>query len=292
MIENMLLETGVIERNKYFEKYVEIVSKPDQEGYVEKHHILPVSYFRLRNLDVDNSPYNIVTLSAYNHILAHYYLYRCITDPEWKNKLALAFQFMKRGQQGHLLTLTESEFISLLPEYAKLSEYNYWKGRRRSTQSIQKSIQTRMINKEEIYAKIAAKNRGRKRNEETRKLMSISQKNRDPETFARGYKLSEEQKQHLRSLNLGKKQSEYTKQKRSESLHKLEWFTDGSMDVRAQNCPVGFWKGRSYKMTDETKAKCVQTGKKWFNNGIKNTMAFQCPEGYVKGKLHNMSKSI
>ena len=118
MIRQKLFATGLIEPNEAFEKYIYIVSNPDTEGYVEKHHILPASYFRIKEIPIDNTKENFVTLSAYNHILAHYYLYRCVTDTEWKNRLALAFVLMKKGQQGHLLTLPEEEFLQLLPEYA------------------------------------------------------------------------------------------------------------------------------------------------------------------------------
>ena len=142
-----------------------------------------------------------------------------------------------------------------------------------------------MQRKDEIYAKVSAATRGRKCTDEMKQRMSESQKKRDPSTFARGFTRTEEQKQHLRELNLGKKQSEETKQKRKESLHKLRWFTNGVEDIRAEVCPEGFHVGRTYKMTTETKSKCSQTGKKWFNNGIKNTMAVECPEGFVPGRI-------
>ena len=284
MIRQKLLDTGFIESNESFEKYIAIVSNPDKEGYVERHHILPASYFRIKGIPIDNTKENFVTLSAYNHILAHYYLYRCVTNPEWKNRLALTFMFMKKGQQGHLLTLPEEEFLKLLPEYAELSKYDYWKGRKRSRDSVQRSIATRMQNKDEIYEKISMANRGKKRTEEMKQRMRESQKKRDLSTF-RGPEMTPERKQHLRELNLGKKQSEETKQKRRESLHKLQWFTNGQEDVRSEFCPDGFYKGRTYKMNSETKSKCSQSGKKWFNNGVKNTMAVECPEGFVPGRM-------
>ena len=44
MIRKMLLDTGYIIENENLEKYIKIVTHPDTEGYVERHHILPVSY--------------------------------------------------------------------------------------------------------------------------------------------------------------------------------------------------------------------------------------------------------
>ena len=82
MIKQKLLETGFIEENESFEKYLTIVSNPDTGGYVERHHILPASYFRVVGIPIDNTKSNLVTLSPYNHILAHYYLYQCVRNEE------------------------------------------------------------------------------------------------------------------------------------------------------------------------------------------------------------------
>lgn len=291
MIRKMLLDTGCVIENENLEKYIKIVTHPDTEGYVERHHILPVSYFRLKNIPIDNSSTNIVTLSAYNHLLAHYYLYGCISNPMLRSRLAFAFVFMQKSQQGLKLKSTEAEFLAALPAYSNIIEDNYqfhsacWKGKRRSRESVERSIATRMKNKDVIYAKIAKSNKGKHRSFECKLRMSESAKRRDPSTFARGFNLTEEQKQHLREINLGKKQSEETKQKRRESLHKLQWFTNGEVDVRSETCPDGYYPGRTYKMDEQTKSKCSQAGKKWFNNGVKNTMAESCPEGFIPGRL-------
>lgn len=253
LIREKLLSTGYIEDTDALTKYIEIVSKEETQALLtEKHHIVPVSYFKLTNQEIDNSAENIVKLSIYNHLLAHYYLYNCAKTGALKSRLALAFVRMKSGQQSHLLTLDEASFIEALPRYAELIEGNHG---------------SRIIYTDEV-----------------RRNISAGQKKRDPSTF-KGPEMTLERRQHLRELNLGKKQSEETKQKRREALHKLQWFTNGVEDVRAKVCPEGFYVGRTYKMTTETKSRCSQTGKKWFNNGIKNTMAVECPEGFVPGRM-------
>ena len=283
MIRKKLLDTGYIEDNEALTKYIEIMNCPQTGGYVEKHHILPVSYFKLVGLPVDNSVDNLVSLSAFNHILAHYYLYRCVTNVRWKNKLATAFIFMKHGQQGHLLTLEENEFLKVLPYYSKLS---YWKGRKRDRKSVGKSIETRMKNREIIYSKISASLSGRKHTEEAKEKMRLGQLRRDPSTIRRGFTLSEEQRARISETLKGHKQSAETKQKRIESLHKLKWFNNGIESIRCEKCPEGYVPGRLSFMTTEMKDKCSQKGKHWYTNGKINKMAFECPEGFWLGKIY------
>lgn len=66
-------------KNEYFDKYVLLCSQNDL-GITQRHHIIPVSYFKEIKQDIDNSPSNIVNLSPASHIIAHYYLYNCTSD--------------------------------------------------------------------------------------------------------------------------------------------------------------------------------------------------------------------
>lgn len=81
MLRTKLLSTGIFLDNEYFTKYLNLVTKPintkAEEIVFEQHHILPVSYFKHNNLEVDNSPENLVFLDIQNHVLAHYYLALC-----------------------------------------------------------------------------------------------------------------------------------------------------------------------------------------------------------------------
>ena len=97
--------------------------------------------------------------------------------------------------------------------------------------------------------------------------------------------MTPERRQRLREANLGKKQSEETKQKRKESLSKLKWYNNGVESVRSEVCPEGYVEGRLSYMTDEMKNKCSQKGKHWYTNGIVNTMAVECPAGFWLGKI-------
>lgn len=280
-----LLNTGVIEDNEYFKKYISIIENETREGYVESHHIIPECYYRFFKIPIDNSVENRVNLSPFLHILAHYYLYYCVIHKEFRNRLALAFVWMKNGQQGHLLTLSEQEFIEALPRYLELRNTNYWKGRKRSDVNKEAIRQAQYRRPPEVQQKMINSLKGRKRTPEQRARMSEGQKKRDKSKIKRGYHLSEKQKQHLREVNLGKKQSEETKQKRRDTMNQLKWYNNGVESVRRKICPDGYVEGRLYEMTQETKEKCSQAGRHWYTNGIVTTMADECPPGFRPGRI-------
>ena len=286
-LKEKLLSLGIVEDNEYLDKYINIVQKNDKCEYLESHHIIPVCYYKLNNIEVDNSCSNRVNLSVFNHLLAHYYLYYCVKNDELKNRLALAFILMKNGQQGHLLTLNENEFITHLPNYVNIHNTNYWKGRCRTDENKESVRQAQYKRPLEVQEKISNALRGQKRTLEQRQRMSEVAKNRDPSTRPRGYTLPQERKDRISKTLTGKKQSEETKQKRRESLSKLKWFNNGIESIRCENCPDGFVPGRLFEMTQEGKDKCSQKGKHWYTNGVINKMSFECPEGFWLGKIAN-----
>ena len=79
-------------RNKY-EKYAATIKKLYNNVFIvetNKHHIIPRSWFKLHNKDVDNGLSNLVTLTYRDHVLAHYYLCLCTEDEfQFANQLAL-----------------------------------------------------------------------------------------------------------------------------------------------------------------------------------------------------------
>lgn len=75
--------------SEYFKKLITIYNN-EQVGIIEKHHIVPKSYFKLNGENVINKS-NIINLSAKNHYKAHYYMWKCCKIEELKKKLATAF---------------------------------------------------------------------------------------------------------------------------------------------------------------------------------------------------------
>ena len=74
-----LTNDNIIEPNDYYNKYLTIVysNNIQESSIINKHHIIPRCYYKHYNLAVDNSSNNVVKLSISDHILAHYYLYKC-----------------------------------------------------------------------------------------------------------------------------------------------------------------------------------------------------------------------
>lgn len=107
--------------NEYLDKYIEIVNKDESTSkYTERHHIVPKSYFKLKKEKIDNSSTNIVKLTYFNHILAHYYLSLC-TIEQLKFSNILAF-IMLIDANFELLAISEIDLINNLKEFAKLKE--------------------------------------------------------------------------------------------------------------------------------------------------------------------------
>lgn len=97
-----------------------------------------------------------------------------------------------------------------------------------------------------------------------------------------GKKHSEEWKQHMREINLGKLGTTYG----------FVWVNNGLKNkfVKPDDIPEGYIKGRICKKpTQETKIKMSQShkGEIWINNGIINKRVYpnEIPEGFTKGRI-------
>ena len=102
-MKNLLLKTGYFLDNEWLDKYVELLSKQTDIGYVERHHFIPVSIYKylykcktryeaekLADQDANNF---LVKLSFVDHCKAHLYLYNCTRD-EVKHSNEVAFKIM------------------------------------------------------------------------------------------------------------------------------------------------------------------------------------------------------
>ena len=98
--------------------------------------------------------------------------------------------------------------------------------------------------------------------------------------------------------------------------HKLCWYTNGDIEIRAKSCPDGFWAGRAEKISEISKKyfgkslpgekngmygkhQSVESNKKrsewskarhWYNNGQIEVFEITCPEGFTKGRLKRCQK--
>lgn len=89
-----LIKTGYFIDNEYLDRYVKLLFENVHTSYqrnkTNEHHIITVSYFKHRNIEVDNTEDNKVTLLFKDHVLAHYYLYLCTLNEEDKYSNACA----------------------------------------------------------------------------------------------------------------------------------------------------------------------------------------------------------
>lgn len=88
---NKLLDTELFINNVDFLAYVALITKNQlepQNGYTEKHHIIPRAVYKFKKIKIDNTKLNIVKLSYVEHIIAHYFLCKCIKLSQLKYKFA------------------------------------------------------------------------------------------------------------------------------------------------------------------------------------------------------------
>lgn len=87
-LKEKLLQYNLVNDNEYVDKYVELIEKnidnKSQKFLTHRHHIIPKYYFKYNNLDCDNTKDNIVNLKYSDHILAHFYLFKCSTELYYK----------------------------------------------------------------------------------------------------------------------------------------------------------------------------------------------------------------
>lgn len=230
-----------------------------KDEYGENHHIKPKSIYPELAKDLDN----IVRLTAEEHFLCHYHLWKHyrdeLKDKAASRKMCYAFNMMKRIIQK----CNNIEMMSQLYAEVRKDLSEARKGQKHSEESRKKMSEAHKNPSEETRRKMSEAHKNP--SEETRKKMSNTHK---------GKKLSEEHKQKIREkhadvsgennpmhgrrkeLNpwFGRKHSEETRKKMSES-HKGEknhnygkrWFTDGKNNVFRYNCPEGFVAGRTNK---------------------------------------------
>ena len=69
-----------------------------------KHHIIPRFYFRINNLNIDNSNENVILLTPFEHALIHFYSYKCCKL--YKSSFARSLSIICRtiGKRDHEVT--------------------------------------------------------------------------------------------------------------------------------------------------------------------------------------------
>lgn len=120
LLKEQLLQTDMFIANNQLDAYITLIECNKSTGmkYSERHHIIPRSYYKLTKQKVDNSKNNIVNLSYFEHILAHYYLSFCTKGKLKQANIGAFIMLVEIGLE--ILTQDEATAISHLKDYAEL----------------------------------------------------------------------------------------------------------------------------------------------------------------------------
>lgn len=206
-VKTILLQLNIVEDNEYLDKYCKLIESNKETQYIQgqthRHHIIPKSYYKINNLDVDNSKENLINLLFKDHVLAHYYLALCSNNLDFKYANELAFSYLTNNDK-YPIKDNERDILLRLPYYQKLYEEGC-------------KIRGR-------------KNTGKKRTKETRQKMSEWQKGK-PKSEEAKRNMSEAQKNRVKSMEeimrLKKIMANKSKEERREIAKKISQKTKG-----------------------------------------------------------------
>ena len=203
-LKKLLLETELLEDNKYLDDYCELclnnLMTKKQAYKTNSHHVIPVAFYRIKynksnrkqaediaNKDEKNFRVNLLFR---DHLLAHYYLAMSATTNRAIASMTSAIEFLSGHTKLalHDLNLSEDELTAYQVRYEKALR--------------------------EKITVVAHKNTGKKRSEETRKKQSIALRGKSKSLESRqrmseakkGTKLSTATKIKISNANKGKKQ--------------------------------------------------------------------------------------
>lgn len=174
-------------RTKYLTWYENLVAKAKSrsllEGYVERHHVIPVS------LGGNNKSENIITLTAREHYIAHLLLWKMSMDKKSHNKMTMALHVMVNGS-GHkkqnrsylvpsrIYEANRKEYVQVISEIMSGPD-NKWRGQKHSAESLEKmkAWQRDPVIKQQQRERVTGKNNpmfGKTHSEEMKKRIAKS----------------------------------------------------------------------------------------------------------------------
>lgn len=193
-LKEKLLKTCLVNNNIFLDNYVDLIinnkNTTAEKFKTNSHHIIPRCYYEHNELPVDNHSSNKVNLYIKDHLLAHYYLYKCAKEDWFKLSNLQAIKFSKN--YSHNKEDISDEWVSENLEcISKL-----WSENNRLQSENARDISG---NKNPFY--------GKHHTSESKKKISIAKTNP-----------SESTREKLSLSHLNKKQSKETIEKRKESL--------------------------------------------------------------------------
>ena len=93
-LRKILLDLNIFDDNEYFDQYCDTIinnlNRKRERLRTQLHHIIPRSYFKQKNLEIDNSSNNLVNLLYVDHVKCHCYLSLCAKEDKFKHSMMVA----------------------------------------------------------------------------------------------------------------------------------------------------------------------------------------------------------
>lgn len=241
-----MLNNSMNKYNKWYTNITENARTRDLTGYVERHHIIPVS------LGGSNSKENLVDLTAREHFICHWLLTKIHTG-ESRAKMVYALNGMKRNGQyteRYETKITSRVYENLKKEFAIIHSATMkgrdpWnrghkEDRLEVLENVKQAALKRKPQSKESREKQAQKTRGQKRTEEQRKNISnsLKGKSRGPMSKQQREAISNGTKGKPKPLGMGDKLSATVAKLLAEGKHYTQ------TKIQCPHCPVQASKAR------------------------------------------------
>ena len=215
-------------------------------GYVERHHIIPVS------LGGSNNKENLVDLTAREHFICHWLLTKLHTG-ESRAKMIYALNGMKRNGQHterYETKITSRVYENLKKEFSIIHSAamkgrdpwnrGYKEDRPEVLENVKQAALKRKPQSKESREKQAQKTRGQQRTDEQRKNISnsLKGKSRGPMSKEQREAISKGTKGNPKSLGMGNKLSATVAKLLAEGKHYTQ------IKIQCPHCPVQASKAR------------------------------------------------
>lgn len=252
-------------RMNYLKHYCNLIRKAENrtppEGYVERHHVFPISIYGKNN--------RIVILTAREHYIAHCLLEKACIKRYGKNHI-----FTEKMTYAHFLMNDGKRYYnSLLYEVVrkKVSEMH---SKRFSGENNPR------------YGKIGIYKHTEETKEKQRKY-NIKNNIKPPANggWNKGKQHSKETRKKISEALKGKKPSEEQRKKQGEAKIGMKWWNNGIENKFTKFSPGKEW------ILGRINAKTT-LGYSWWNNGQKNKYALECPgKDWKRGRLKKVNKT-
>ena len=256
-------------QNKYFKYYYKIItnakSRPIyKNNYTESHHIIP------KSLGGDNSKNNLVKLTAREHFICHWLLTKITIGNDRIKMMSGLWMMSNVKNEYHQRYKVNSKTYELIRTNTAKEFSKNLTGRKLSEETKKKISQTRKekiksgeikVNEnKEKYKQISENRKGKAHCETTKQKIGDAH---------RGKTISIEQKEYLSKLNTGRRVSEETKIKLSNTI-KHQYAT-------GERKPVSGMKGKT--LSNDAKEKMKKPKARGF-----------CPHCNTEGPLNSLKR--